>query len=343
MGGLISHSDPGVVTVVKVKIGDTTVKLKLDEDGRPVNVSGSVCDVYRGRHRKDCYALKRYRTAIDGLNEEQLKHFQQEASNWQRLDHPYVLKLLGIAKDASGGMYLVSPWLERGSLWDYMRRTPSCDRLKYIHQTADALAYLHERGLIHGDVKAQNVLISGNDDALLSDFGLSKVVSSQTLAGLKNAAHFRFQAPELLELGESRTPKSDVYAFGMLIYQVLSGRLPFYDASSQTAIYNIVVQKRQRPPHDPMESSTGQPYTRLWDVAEKCWAAEPGDRPSMRHVLVDLPSTGADLRRRRSIAGERDPQATSGLVAPSGDQRSRTPDSPTGFSRPSAGNHAMTS
>lgn len=86
-------------------------------------------------------------------------------------------------------------------------------------ETADALTYLHSRSVVHGDIKAPNVLVSDNVHALLCDFGLSKFDDGTTTTGLKGAGSLRWQAPELLG-GERKSFESDVYAFGMMIAEV---------------------------------------------------------------------------------------------------------------------------
>ncbi|KAG8895415.1 hypothetical protein FRB99_000604 [Tulasnella sp. 403] len=312
MGALFSHPKPED-PITTVKLQGSKNKLRMEGGGYPVDVSGSFCDVFKAYDEKtqQRFALKRYRAAAvsaSGITEEQAKWFEQESRHWQSLNHRHVLHLHGIAKDTFGGMYLVSPWIEHGSLWKYIRVNPDCDRSKYLRQTAEALVYLHSKNLIHGDIKAQNVLISENDDALLSDFGLSKVVSTQTMAGLKGVAPLRFQAPELWK-GASRNVKTDVYAFGMLIYQVLSGSFPFRDCQAHAAIYMKVVEGGERPPREPSESPTGKSYESLWDVAEKCWQEDPDDRPSMREVALALPSVISESLRRKTVGPSSQPSA----------------------------------
>ncbi|KAG8898723.1 hypothetical protein FRB99_007195, partial [Tulasnella sp. 403] len=212
--------------------------IKLDDNGRIINNSGSLCDVYKG-YEKSTFgrvALKRYREDVTGAIEDRKK----------------------------------------------------------LRQIASALVYLHERKLIHGDIKAQNILISGSNDAKLCDFWLSKLDSTQTVAGQKGLGPLRFQSPERW-VGEGRTTKSDVYAFGMTIYQVLSGQLPFFECQSHMDIYHRAVEEDERPPCLPEVGPTGKLYTPLWTIAERCWHKNPADRPTMRDVeqqLEVLPANG---------------------------------------------------
>lgn len=82
-----------------------------------------------------------------------------------------------------------------------------------------AIEYLQSRGLVHGDIRGENILVSSNGDALLSDFGLSRRRELSSSTGQKGAGSIPFQSPEVLK-GASKSYESDVYAFGMTIYQV---------------------------------------------------------------------------------------------------------------------------
>lgn len=134
---------------------------------------------------------------------------------------------------------MVSPFIENGTLSEYLYANPKADRpqlvrtvdirrkrddgtqqLIQLYETADALAYLHRSGVIHGDVKAMNILVSDQARALLCDFGLTKFATSGTSTALKSAGSPRWQSPELWESNSSKTYQSDVYAFGMTIAEV---------------------------------------------------------------------------------------------------------------------------
>ena len=84
---------------------------------------------------------------------------------------------------------------------------------------ASALYYLHSNSIVHGDIKGSNVLASPNGDALLCDFGLAKLVGSQTSGSRKGSGTLRWESPELLH-GQTKSAASDVWAFGMTIYEV---------------------------------------------------------------------------------------------------------------------------
>ncbi len=88
-----------------------------------------------------------------------------------------------------------------------------------MRETAAAVSYLHDVHLVHGDIKAGNILISDDGHAMLTDFGLAKMASANTSTAMKGLGTARWQSPELWE-GAPKTPESDIYAFAMLIVEV---------------------------------------------------------------------------------------------------------------------------
>lgn len=99
-----------------------------------------------------------------------------------------------------------------------------------LHETSDAVVYLHRKNIVHGDIKASNLLISDGGHILLCDFGLAKSTYAQTSTALKGAGTFRWQSPELWD-NEPRTFASDVYAFSMTIVEVMDHQ-PFNGSRS---------------------------------------------------------------------------------------------------------------
>ncbi|EJD35781.1 kinase-like protein, partial [Auricularia subglabra TFB-10046 SS5] len=146
--------------------------------------------------------------------------------------HDYIAPFCGAA-NLGNRLAIISPFMHHGSLLQYLGKNPRTDRKVQVLQVADAVYYLHHSlKIIHGDLKCENVLISDAGNALLTDFGLSTWIdkgdSEETTATDIRGWHtVRFAAPELLideaiSAGRTRskTPESDVYAFGMLVLQV---------------------------------------------------------------------------------------------------------------------------
>ena len=159
-----------------------------------------------------------------------IKRLQREVHILRKLSHPHILPLLG--DGISGSFYyLVMPYMQRGSLRDRLAQdklTPQEVGI-ILHQLTDALACAHTHGIIHRDIKPSNILLDTDDvnHIYLADFGIATIVeqgSDITQTGFLVGTP-EYMAPELAEKPESAS--SDIYAIGVLLYQALTGRLPF--------------------------------------------------------------------------------------------------------------------
>ncbi|KAG8908801.1 hypothetical protein FRB99_003039 [Tulasnella sp. 403] len=216
-----------------------------------------------------------------------IQAFLREAGAWSTLNHNHLLRFIGVGM-LDGHTYLVSPLVANGSIMTYLRREPNAYRLQLLREAADGITYLHSKGIIHGDIKGSNILISDNVQALVCDFGLSKLTNAKTATTREGAGSVRWQAPELWN-GAPRSEKTDVYSFGMTIAEVLSGETPFRRYTQISRVILAVMLEGDRPEKSPA-SSHGVSYQKAWDVAERCWDTEPSGRPNMAHASELLSS-----------------------------------------------------
>ncbi|KAG9003722.1 hypothetical protein FRB93_010943 [Tulasnella sp. JGI-2019a] len=156
---------------------------------------------------------------------------------------------------------------------------------------ASGLAYLHANNVIHGDLKASNVLLDGELNPKICDFGLTKVMHSEyaiTSAGLKGLGTLGWMSPELLTEGKSavKTTASDIYAFGITISEILSTQPPFSHLRSLLYIA-LAIAAGERPRPEPM-SREGQQFQELWSLAASCWAPDPPSRPTADKIVATI-------------------------------------------------------
>ncbi len=163
------------------------------------------------------------------------ERFMREARVAAGLDHPNIVPLYDFGEDEA--LYLVMPYISGGSLQDMLARAPLPvgEVVIYGSQIADALEYAHQRKVIHRDVKPANMLLHADGRLMLSDFGLAKIVqTTHTLSAPRNrpdAGTPEYMAPE--QVVGSSDARSDIYGLGVVLYLLLTGRLPFTGASSQ--------------------------------------------------------------------------------------------------------------
>src|SRR5713226_2553426 len=205
---------------------------------------GGQASVYLGEHvyLKSQAALK-VRHMV--LTAEEQAVFLQEAQTLVRLTHPHIVRVLDFALE-DGMPFLVMEYAPHGTL---RQRHPKGTQmpleviLPYVHQVASALQYTHDQGLIHRDVKPENMLLSSRDEVLLSDFGLV-MLAPQTLSSGGTelmepslAGTTPYFAPEQLR-GKTR-PASDQYALAVVVYEWLCGKPPFLGPLLEVAVQHV--------------------------------------------------------------------------------------------------------
>ncbi|KAJ6589579.1 kinase-like domain-containing protein [Mycena capillaripes] len=223
-----------------------------------------------------------------------LKYLSQEVLAWVHLKHDYVLPFLGLDKKTFDGYppCIVTPYMRNGTMNDFVKSRNGTlpdrrvDRL--LFETAQGLAYLHSKDIVHGDLRGGNVLIDDDKHAQLADFGLA-IVTDATRGTTSQRGSLRWMAPELLdfEVEFKRTEASDVYAFACLCIEIYTGEQPFWSIPQDMAVVLQVLDKKPLP----RPSSSGPPDgTRamsdgLWAIVEACSTHKPSDRPDMHKVV----------------------------------------------------------
>ncbi|CAE6399658.1 unnamed protein product [Rhizoctonia solani] len=297
---------------------DLTSAINLSTfDEHPVSY-GEFGDVYRGRltdEAETLIAVKILRIPMSDRSwiSENVKDAARELHTWSKCSHPNVLPLLGLGL-FRGRIGMISPWQREGRLPLYLERTQGVNRYNLSVQICEGLSYLHQIGIIHADLKASNVLVSHDGVPLLFDFGnswLANRTMSFTRTGRGLSMSLRWAAPELIEETNSHSEKSDVYALGMTLYEVMTGQLPYYGKSDVLVIL-LVVQKRE-PPERPESIPDGhETMDNLWELLLRCWSFEPTARPSAAGVAEAVKTLRADAVLSRKMAAR---EVVSHLVA----------------------------
>ncbi|KAG1884271.1 kinase-like domain-containing protein [Suillus subluteus] len=243
-------------------------------------------------------AVKTIRTA-DIRNEQAVKkvkkRLRREVARWIKLRHAHVLILYGTVSGFGQLPALVSKWMHNGALDGYLERTSLTmeQKLKLLKQVVDGLRYLHEQGVIHGDLTSTNVLIDQDGNAFLADFGLSMALteSDKSYYNTYSGGAVRWLAPELIcspepesipddDDSDADLPKpnsqSDIFSLGCIMLHVFSGRLPFWWLKNVRQIFSA--QSKRVEPYR-VEPSVTVSHQHL-DFMRKCWSAKPEARPS---------------------------------------------------------------
>ena len=179
------------------------------------------------------------------------ERFLREARVAASLDHPNIVPLYDFGETDRQLLYLVMPFVSGGSLQDRLKEAPFPvgEVATYGSQIADALEYAHQRGVVHRDVKPANMLLHADGRLLLSDFGLAKILSSSarpaTPRGHPDAGTPEYMAPE--QINGRSDERSDIYALGVVLYLLLTGRLPFTGSTSAKVMERHLYRLPQEP------------------------------------------------------------------------------------------------
>src|SRR6266498_3967807 len=205
--------------------------------------------------------------------------FTREIETAAKFQHPHVLPLLD-SGEASGFLYYVMPYVEGESLRDRLARhgeLPIHDAVKILLEVTDALAYAHQRGVVHRDIKPDNVLLSGRH-ALVTDFGVAKALSEATgrqqltTAGVALGTP-AYMAPEQAVADPHLDQRVDIYAVGALGYELVAGRPPFTGGTAQEV---LAAHMTQRP--EPLCARRPACPPGLEAVIMRCLEQRPADR-----------------------------------------------------------------
>ncbi|KLO08483.1 kinase-like protein [Schizopora paradoxa] len=210
----------------------------------------------------------------------------QELSVWASVKHPNVLPLLGY--DLSGTFpSLISPWMVRGTVRKYMDDHEGESMLHLSKGISSGLLYLHNENIIHSDLKCENVLLSDSGEPLLADFGISRCVSSLTTTTTTSAkGSTRWMAVEFFlpsvegdDIVVEHTKETDVWAFGMVLFELLSGLVPFSHLKTDVQVAMAILSGRT--PSRPVSSESENDQDLVWSLCQDCWQHVPSDRPTM--------------------------------------------------------------
>ncbi|KIJ06635.1 hypothetical protein PAXINDRAFT_56263, partial [Paxillus involutus ATCC 200175] len=181
--------------------------------------------------------------------------FCRELSIWARLHHENVLPFYGIAFGFGPLPAIVGPWAENGTLGDYLACNPGLPtRVRLLYEIASGLHYLHSQMVIHGDLTGTNVLIDASGKACLSDFGLATIHDEflgTSFFMSSSLGNVRWAAPELFQVPEGEGSQSalcsaetDIYSYGSLMLQVLSGKVPFFGCNTRQVYGKVALGSR---------------------------------------------------------------------------------------------------
>ena len=251
-----------------------------------------------------------------------VKRFETEAKTLAKLDHPNILPIYDFELN-EGVAYLTMPLIRGGTLRDILNRGPldTLTAWRYLREIGDGLQHAHDAGIVHRDLKPTNVLIHADGRAMLADFGLARGAGQPThltTIGLAIGTP-GYMAPEQV-MGHDTDKRADIYAMGVLTFEMLTGRLPFIGSNRMEVAYSTV----NAPIPSAVKLNAALP-DELDQLLAKVLAKDPEQRPQ---TVRDLLAQMARLPQRRQPAATPPVAVSPGSVAPAAPSRSGLPHDP---------------
>jgi serine/threonine protein kinase len=213
-----------------------------------------------------------------------IERFKREEEIGQLLDHPGVVKTFNTEERSSH--YMVIEWVEGRLLRTILnekKKLPVERAVKIALGMCDALDYMHKRGIVHRDLKPENVMVDENDDIKLIDFGIAMKEDARRLTFVNVSATLGtpdYISPEQVK-GQRGDQRSDIYAMGIMLYEMLTGRVPFV-GPNPLAVMNERVLTDPTPPRELNEEISPE----LQEILYRALERDPRHRYAMAHEMA---------------------------------------------------------
>eukprot|EP00798_Chlamydomonas_sp_ICE-L_P026183 gene26183-11908_t len=289
LGNLLGgRPESPVVDDWEIDISQLTIDAKI--------ASGAFSNMYKGSYCGQEVAVKILKDIQDDMS--QYQEFLQEVSIMRKVRHKCVVQFIG-ACTRRPNLCIVFEYMSGGSVYDYNRREGAFSLTKMLKLMTDisrGMDYLHQRNIIHRDLKAANLLIDNDNVVKIADFGVARVIEGSGCMTAETGT-YRWMAPEVIE-HKPYDNKADIFSFAVVMWELLTCRVPYADMTPLQAAVSVV-QKGLRP------TIPGNCPPAVAELMQLCWAQSPAARPSFRDLtprLQELHEAARDEDSRQAAA-----------------------------------------
>lgn len=252
----------------------------------------------------------RFDTLTDGTAKDDLMaRFIREARAAGKLAHPNIITVYDVGKEKDI-TYIVMQYIEGQSLQaliDSGKRFSSQEISEIMRPIGDSLDYAHANGIIHRDIKPGNIMIDRSGKPFLADFGVARIETSTMTQAGTTVGTLSYMSPEQIQ-GQTVDGRADIFALGVILYELLSGKKPFFGDNISTIVYKIVHEEPQR------ITEVNQDLPRGYElVIKKALAKNPEDRyQTCKEMVADLENSEKMLEETLAYETEKARAAPSG-------------------------------
>lgn len=270
---------------------------QIEGKGSYPTAYGGYCDVWKCSWRKDSgaieVAVKSVRMHGSDLDRERKsKRLSTAIEGWLELDHDNVIPIFGMTLGFGPLPALVCPWMKNGTLTHYLEQNhhkiTASIRKAMLLDVISAVLYLHHHGVIHGSLSGSNIFINDLGRICVADFGMAAILlefSSESYFSSSIGGAVRWIGPELFQVPDKSSnsvgfpsTQGDVYSFGCIMLQVLSGKIPYHYFQRDTQVFFAISTGVK-----PLRPDSSWVNDTQWSVIQQCWLV-PQQRPTMEKL-----------------------------------------------------------
>ena len=238
--------------------------------------SGAFGTVFKGRWNQETVAIK---TLSGKFTEKEEALFAREVAIMSDLRHPHIVSFYGACLEDGHACYVMEH-MAKGTLASIVAQGLKAEQQKSLAlDIAKGINYLHHRKIWHRDLKSTNILIDAHGVAKLADFGLSKSQAANVHSIQERSTAIQWQAPECLDRGGVYTEASDIYSFGVLLWEIVTGKSPSPVKPKELSHYAKTGAREKIPANVPLVFAK---------LIKACWETDPKNRPELKEIMEQL-------------------------------------------------------